>query len=192
MKNPPTIIHPSSPARVDKVLIDFNTKMLAKLDWLNGAYGKAQILSRLDERKRSIKYPAIYTGTGKEYASMLPNESYGNFSFFDMQKDYEMDWMDNQKQIIDTEFGLVIWMNLNQILEMDERRNLEMIKEEVMDCFNSIRILNARMTLTSITDKAEQIYKGYSIKETEQQFLMHPFAALRFNGEMRIEKLCNR
>lgn len=188
---PPTIINPTNPAIVDSVLIDFNKKMLTRLDWLTGAYGKAQVLNRLDEKKRSIKYPAIYTGNGSEYISVLPKEAYGNFSFWDMQEAYEIDWIDNQMQVIEAKFGLVVWLNINQVLEADEKRNLESIKEEVMDCFIKNRVLNARIKLTGITEKNEEIYKGYSIKEVEQQYLMHPFAALRFNGKMRIEKLCN-
>lgn len=191
MKTAPIIINPTNPAIVDSVLIDFNTKMLNKLDWLTGAYGKAQVLTRKDDKKRVIKYPAIYTGNGKEYASMLPNESYGNFSFWDMQEAYEIDWINNQMQVIEAKFGLVVWLNLNKVLEVNEKRNLEKIKEEVLDCFIKTRVLNARIKLNRITERNEEIYKGYSIKEQEQQYLMHPFAALRFNGEMRIEKLCN-
>jgi len=191
MKNAPTIINPTNPAIVDRVLIDFNTKMLNKLDWLTGAYGKAQVLTRKDDKKKIIKYPAIYTGTGKEYASMLPNESYGNFSFWDMQKAYDIDWIGNQMQVIEAEFGLIVWFNINKVLEADQKRSLESIKEEMMDVFVKTRVLNARIKLTGITEKNEEIYKGYSIKEHDQQYLMHPFGALRFNGEMRIEKLCN-
>lgn len=192
MKTAPTIPQPANPALLDKAFAAINTKMLVKLDWLTNAFGKAQKLTRLNDKKREVKYPAVYTGTGKEYASMLPHEGYGNFSFWDVQKDYEIEWVDNQQQIIEVDFGLVFWMNLNTVLEASELRNLESIKEEVIAFFTAMRVPSTRIQLTGVTEQQDKIYQGYSTKEVESQYLMHPYAGLRFNGTIRYERLCNQ
>jgi hypothetical protein len=109
-----------------------------------------------------------------------------------VQKDYDINWVDNQQQIIEADFGLVFWMNLNTVLEANELRNLESIKEEVIAFFTAMRVPSTRIQLTGVTEQQDKIYQGYSTKEVESQYLMHPYAGLRFNGTIRYERLCNQ
>lgn len=190
MKNAPTIKQPLSPALLDEAFIGINSKLLEYLPWLTNAFGKAQQLTRLDDKKRTIKYPGVYTGEGKEYASMLPNESYGNFSFWDVD-DYKVDWQSKQLQIITAKVGYVVWMNLNNVLAVNELRNLESIKEDILRFFSFMSMQRVRLNFDTITESHDKIYKGYSIKEVKDQHLMHPFAALRFDGTIRYERWCN-
>lgn len=190
MKTAPTIPQPATPALLDIPLAEFNTKLGTKFGWINNRFGKAQRLTRLNDKKQTINYPGIYTGQGKEYASLLPHEGYGNFSFWDVEGDYDIEWQDNQLQIVEADIGLVLWMNLNQVLASAELRNLETIKEQIIDFFTTARVLRTRFQLTGVTERNAAIYKGYTTKEIDQQYLMHPFAGLRFNGRIRYEKLC--
>ncbi|AFM54796.1 hypothetical protein B620_gp18 [Croceibacter phage P2559S] len=185
----PTILNPATPTAVDAVLMAANVKLAEKLPWLNNLYGKAQKLNRLDDKKRVIKYPAIYTGKGKEYASMLPDEHFGNFTWWDVA-DYGIETQGRQLQVINADFGLVLWFNVNKVLAADERRNLEMIKQDVLEYFAGLSILGARVECNAVTEDFNKIYQGYSTKEVDKQYLIHPFAGLRFNGSMRIEKYC--
>lgn len=187
--NAPKIKQPATPTAVDAALIAANAKLKAKLTWLNNLYGKAQQLSRLDDKKRLVKYPAIYTGTNREYASLLPDERFGNFSWWDVA-DYDIENQGRQLQIITADFGLVLWLNINKVLAADELRNLEMIKQDGLNYFAGLNVLGARFECTSVTEDFNKIYKGYSTKEVDQQYLIHPFAGLRFNGTLRIEKYC--
>ena len=191
MKNPPTITNPDTPALFDKPIIDINKKMIIALDWLTGAYGKAQKLSRLNDQKKVIKYPAVFTGVEKEYASMLPEEGYGNFSYWELSEEYKIDWIDNQIQKLEADFGVIYWFNINNVLPVGEHRNIENIKQEILNFFTNVRAAETRIQITGITDSSDMIYKGYSIKEIEQQYLMHPYAGLRFNGTINYERLCN-
>lgn len=185
----PTITHPATPTAVDAALIEASTKLKIKMPWLTALYGKAQKLSRLDEKKRLIKYPAIYTGKAQEYASLLPDERLGNFSFWDID-DYSIENKTRQMQIITAEFGLVLWFNINKVLAADEKRNLEMIKQDVLNYFAGLSVLGARFECKTVTEDFNKIYKGYSVKEVSAQHIIHPFAGLRFNGTVRIEKYC--
>lgn len=190
MKKAPIVKEPLNPALLDEAFIGINGKLVEYLPWLTNAFGKAQKLSRLNDQKKIIKYPAVYTGEGKEYASMLPDEGYGNFSYWDVE-DYKIDWISRQNQIVTAKVGFVVWMNLNKTLAANERRNLESIKEEVLKFFSFMSMMRVRLSFGSITEEHDKIYKGYSTKEIKSQYLMHPFAGLRFDGEIRYERWCN-
>lgn len=189
MKNAPTIQHPLNPQLYDELLIRINAKLLNTFPWLNNSFGKSQTLTRKNTSKRVIKYPAVYTGHNKEYASMLPNESYGNFSYWEVG-DYKVTPVSNQMQIVEAPFGFIVWLNLNKVLDIEQRRNLESIKADILSFFDKSRYYLGRVTIDTVTEDARKIYSGYSITEAEQQFMMHPFAALRFDGTLRYERTC--
>jgi hypothetical protein len=185
----PTIKEPQSPKLLDKFLSEYNLKLIAALPWLNAAFGKAQQLTRYVDKK-VIRYPGIYTGVTQDYINLFPCEQFGNFSFWDVADPYSLEWIANQQQVVDANFGFIVWMNLNNVLNIEQGRNLESIKGEILQVFDAIRIVNCRLQITSISERAENIYKGYSIQEAETQFLMHPFAGLRFEGTLKAQTLC--
>lgn len=186
----PSITPPQSPALIDAVLIEINAKLKNRLSWLTIAFGRAQHLTREDERGRKTKYPAIYTGKDREYASLMPAEKYGNFGFWDIASSYGVDWKEHRAPVIQAQFGLIFWMNLAKTLPVEERRNLELLKEEIFETLAKLRLVNTRLEVTGVTEEASEIYKGYTINEAENQFLMHPYAGLRFNGLITHTKLC--
>ena len=185
----PIIKEPLSPKLLDKFLSEYNLKLMAALPWLNAAFGKAQQLKRYEDKK-VIKYPGIYTGIKEDYINLFPCEQFGNFSFWDVADPYTLEWVANQQQVIDAEFGLIFWMNLNNVLDFEQGRNLDSIKSDILQALDAIRVVNCRLTITSISERAENIYKGYSIQEAENQFLMQPFAGLRFEGTLKAQTLC--
>ena len=36
----------------------------------------------------------------------------------------------------------------------------------------------------------KNIYRGYSLSEIDNQYLMHPFAGLRFDGILEFDEIC--
>lgn len=190
MKAAPTIQNPATPSALDNVLIAINTGLLSEFTWLNNAFGKAQILTRKDDRGRIKKYPAIYTGVGREYASLFPNEGYGNFCWWHLS-DYEIPkWIAGQPQIIEVDFGLVFWFNVLNVLAADERRNIEMLKEDALSFFIRFRVADTRITPGLITEDNDKIYRGLDIKEVDKKYLMHPFGGFRINGRLKYQRLC--
>lgn len=82
-ENSVQIRYKSNPVLLDKVLQDMQTTLLVKLPWLNYAFGRAYKLVENRPDGAKFIYPAAYNGNG-EYVSLLPNDNFGNFSWFDI------------------------------------------------------------------------------------------------------------
>lgn len=186
----PIIVNPANPKLMDELLIRVNDKLKQQFTWLTHAFGIVQRMQRKDDHKKYIDYPAIFTGTDQEYISVMPHEPYGNFSFWDLG-DYTREKIDNQLQKIKAPFAFIVWMNLKDVLATDELRNLENVKEDFLNFFDQNRFIRGRIDIELVTDDPKKIYKGYTLKQAEQQYLMHPFAAIRLEGMIEYERLCN-
>jgi hypothetical protein len=51
-------------------------------------------------------------------------------------------------------------------------------------------LTGGRIILNRIYERAENIYRGYTLSEIDNQFLMHPFAGFRFDGILEFDELC--
>ena len=185
-----TVKLPENPEIFDKALAAYNTKLKTYFPWLQHAYGIGQRLQVKNDQGRVVRFPGIYSGTGKDYLNLFPAERLGNFSWWELSP-YKVEQISNQQEKISADFGLVVWFNLVKVLgQPNERRNLEMIKGEFLAYFRQVRVPETRITVGQITTREEDLYKGYSLQEVEEQYLMHPFAGVRFNGTITVERLC--
>ena len=72
-----------------------------------------------------------------------------------------------------------------------DNRNTEAIKAEIMKVINGGFLMkNGRIKITRIYENAENIYRGYSLDEVDNQYLMHPYGGFRFEGELHINENC--
>lgn len=188
--NIPTIPTPENPRLVDVLITDVNKSLLAKLDWLAYAFGKCQVLSR-KSGDRTIKYPGVYyKGQKEDYFSLFPDERKVNFSFFVLSDPYKVEPTPNIRQVIKVAYGLVLWFDLRTILAAGEYRNLESVKGEILRAINETRMTTGRIDVQEIFEASSNIYKEFSIDEIKDQYLMHPFAGLRFEGELTFYEYC--
>ena len=44
---------------------------------------------------------------------------------------------------------------------------------------------------TAIYELAENVYRGFTLDEIDNQFLMHPFGGFRFEGVLSVNQPCN-
>ena len=51
-------------------------------------------------------------------------------------------------------------------------------------------LTGGRIVLNKIYERAENIYRGYTLSEIDNQFLMHPFSGFRFDGLLEFDELC--
>ena len=72
-----------NPVLLDKVIQDIQKTLGEKLKWLNYAFGRSYKLVEHQEGGGKFIYPAAYVGKS-EYVSLLPNDQYGNFCWFDI------------------------------------------------------------------------------------------------------------
>ena len=72
-----------NPVLLDKVIQDIQNSLKAQLNWLDRAFGRAHKLVEHRPDGDKFIYPAAYIGNS-EYASLLPNDNFGNFCWFDI------------------------------------------------------------------------------------------------------------
>ena len=77
------IRYKDNPVLLDKILQDMQKSLMEKLKWLNYAFGRAYKLVEHRPDGNKFIYPAMYNGNS-EYVSLLPNDNFGNFSWFDI------------------------------------------------------------------------------------------------------------
>ena len=196
MKKIPRILIPTDPVGIDRACGTIQTKLGERFEWLNHVFGKSQLLVKQKGSSKfrygtDYQYPAVHF-KDRTYLDMLPDQKYGNFSFFIIEDPQEIeDFIPHHLAKIHVRYSIVFWFNLETIQTSKKTRELEKVKMDILRVLNTeMRFQNARLTVESIAERAASIYKEYSIKEVDQQFLMQPYAALRFSGKMTINELC--
>jgi hypothetical protein len=187
--NIPNVPKPATPEFTDKIIVQLQDILKAKLSWLNYSFGRAQRLVRKQDG-RNFYFPSVHLGAG-EYLEVLPTDEFKNFSFLTLEDPQEVDFKAHQFGRIKTNYSLIIWVNLETIFEGSEERNAEAVKSEILKVLTRETFLTSgRITVEKIHEKAENIYEGFSIKEIDSQFLMQPFAGFRFEGELTFFETC--
>jgi hypothetical protein len=173
---------------LDAVLLEISIELKKKLTWLDSCYTAAQKLQNTQDSKK-INYPAVFTG-GTEYLNLLPDGHLGNYSFFRMNDPEEIEYYARNVNKITAEFDLIIWFNLKKVYPIDTGRNIEHVKSEVLKAFREITITRGTYQLEQIYKDAKNIFSTYSIDETQEQFMMHPYGALMIRGKLIYKEDC--
>lgn len=178
-KNIPT---PTNPAQLDKVLFEFQTRLKDNLSWLDYACGR--VIEHEHNNNGKI-LPKIYIGDDR-YVEVMPDASLGNYCFFDVgEKRQVLKHMPGRGMLVKCTFGLVIWFNLSKIYPMAVERKTEDLQQEIVDVLVRKTSLScAGFLITGITDNAKQVFGKYAGKNPESKYMMHPYGAFRFDGEL--------
>lgn len=189
MKNIPAVPKPVTPVLFDIVIVELQDILKAKLSWLNYSFGRCQRLVKKKDKAQYF-YPGVHIKNA-EYISVFPDTEYGNFSYWVIEDPQTIVSDGPQLHQMKTKFSVVFWMNLDKIFLGTTERNTEAIKYQIINLLVKDTFLKTgRITVTNVFEQAENIYKGYSIKELESQFLMHPYYGLRLEGEMIKRDIC--
>lgn len=173
---------------LDTVLLEINIDLNKNLAWLNNCYGAAQKLVKTQENKK-ITYPSVFTG-GTEYLSLYPDGHLGNYSFFNMRDPEEIEFYARNVNKITASFDLILWFDLRKVFPTDTGRNIEHVKLQVLKVFRDMRLTRGSIKLEQIYKDAKNIFSPYSIDETHEQFLMHPYGALMIRGKLIYKEEC--
>lgn len=183
MKNLPAVPKPANPELFDKPIGEIQTILKAELPWLNYAFGEAQTLVRVKD-KAKFAYPGVHIRNA-EYEPVLPDQKLGNFSFFVLDSSQNLDFDKHTTSLLKVRYGLVFWFNLDSVFADDPDRRINKIEADILKVLIRKNFLKTgRITVDRIQTKAEAIFKGYDLKELDSQYLMQPFAGLRFEGEL--------
>ena len=185
----PTVPKPVTPFFFDRVIGELQDILKNNLAWLDYSFGQSQRLVNKKD-KRDNHYPGIHISKG-EYVNLLPSQDYGNFSFFTIYDPQEVDYKANNFNNVKANFSLIFWVNLDKIFSDKVDRNKEELKAEILGVLTRKTFLKSgRISLSTIEEKAENIYNGYDMKEVNSQFLMQPFVGFRFNGDITLTEVC--
>lgn len=193
------------PVLLDKMLQELQQKLMESLPWLNVAFGRAYKLARHDEGGNKFLYPAAYNGKS-EYISLMPNDNYGNFSWFDIYDPQEITPISQSLPQYTFSGALIFWYNLDSIYDNNDFVYTEEVKNEVLRLLTTPGIVSgaSRLNITKVYERFENIYKGYSLEKVynnwaykgegvatyDKQFFMHPYAGLRIEFNITTRNLC--
>jgi hypothetical protein len=188
--NIPLVPKPDVPEFTDKVVVEIQDALKAKLSWLNYSFGRIQRLVTVKDGANYF-YPAVHIGDG-EYVNVLPDQGLGNYSFFVVDDPQVLDFKANTANNVKLKCSIVFWFDLNSIFPNSKDRNTENLKAQILSVLlRDLRLKSGRFSVKQIFEQPENIYRGYSLKEVDSQYMMQPFGGIRFEGELIfIEGLC--
>ena len=185
-----------NPVMLDEVIAQIQTGLVDGLPWLDAAFGRAQRLTKEISGKRII-VPNVFCGGWRghgpnDYIEVSPDAKIGNFSFFEIDDPQTIDAGPWAREVR-APFGLIVWFDLTRVYDTASNRNTERIKADILRLLSGRtgwHLRQGRVAVNRIYERAENIYRGYTLSEIDNQFLMHPFAGFRFEGTLEYEELC--
>ena len=185
-----------NPVMLDEVIAQIQTGLVDGLPWLDAAFGRAQRLTKEIGGKRII-VPNVFCGGWRghgpnDYIEVSPDAKIGNFSFFEIDDPQTIDAGPWAREVR-APFSLIVWFDLTRVYNTASNRNTERIKADILRLLSGRtgwHLRQGRVAVNRIYERAENIYRGYTLSEIDNQFLMHPFAGFRFEGTLEYEELC--
>jgi hypothetical protein len=183
-KNPVVVTIPS-PVGIDLAV----QNALAVLPWLEKSFGRAWMFPQHIGNDK-VMMPCVYQG-GKEYYCVMPNDSLRGYSFWRVNGARSFDEYVPLSNYNGYEFtdpvDLIVWVNLKQA---DPTKDY-VFTEELIRQVVGILDQDPNCYLKKVWDeKAEDIFKGYSLKDTHRDLLMFPYAAFRIEMELKYVIQC--
>lgn len=195
------------PVLLDKILQDMQKSLMNRLKWLNCAFGRAYKLVEHRPDGNKFIYPAMYSGNG-EYVSLLPNDNFGNFSWFDIYDPQKITEVVQSLPQYTFSGAIIFWYDLSSIYEDETVMHTEEVKDEIMRVLTTPGLITTtgKLVINDIYERFENIYKGYSIEkiynnytykgegiqDIDKQFLMYPYAGIRIEFTLTTRELCQR
>ena len=185
-----------NPVMLDKIIGEVQRGLVENLTWLDVAFGRSQRLTKMLNGKRIIT-PNVYCGGWNghgenDYIEVSPDSRIGNFSFVEVDDPQTIDAGPWAREI-KAPFALIVWFDLTRVYNTAANRNTEKLKAEILHVLNGRagwHLTEGRVVVNRIYERAENIYRGYTLSEVDNQFLMHPYGGFRFDGVLEFEELC--
>ena len=162
---------------IDAAIAKIEDALAAGLGWLNTVYGRAERIVKVIDGKRYYM-PAWYAGNevsgDNEYTLLVPDSRLGNYAFFTVDDPEEITLRRGEQSSFRLPFSLIVWC-----------------ERDILRVLNNVFFpFTARMTVAQIYEKAENVFKGFTLDEAQNQYMMHPYAAWRITGELFVEDEC--
>lgn len=176
----------NNPVLFDLVIEEAKQCLLSDLNWLDQAFGRAWTINRLYEKKKYAE-PCIYT-KGNSYETLVPSADLGNFCFFVLRDPNEI--TDNGK--VTTTFSCIFWVDLVKCFSNKNRRDTENIKNDILMAFRDCSFTKGgAIVIDRCYEEANNVWRGYTLDEADNQYMIHPYAGFRFEGRMLADEPCD-
>lgn len=177
-----------NPRLFDKAISYIQQGLADNISWLDYVFGRTERLVKSINGKR-VYTPNIYVGKN-EYEQIEPDSNIGNFCFFVLDEPQKVGYVVGETSEIKVPFSIIVWVDMRTINSNDDR-DTESVKRQLLRCLNGeIWMRQGAFTINKIWERAENIFKGFSLDEIDNQFLMHPYCGWRFEGELIIRDDC--
>ncbi|MBO7509593.1 MAG: hypothetical protein J6T35_00265 [Bacteroidales bacterium] len=181
---------------VDKAIAEIQTGLADTFDWLDAVFGRAQRITRVINGKRVV-VPACYCGGWNghgenDYIEVGPDSKIGNFVFFEVDDPETIDagaW----GRTITAPFSLIFWGNMDVLNNEKGLRNGYFAKAYFLKFLEGRygwHLEHGSIVTTRMWEKAENIYKGYTLDEVDAQYLMQPYYGVRIDGILKVDEVC--
>lgn len=188
MINIPKAPKPKEPVLIDRIISFLQDELISGIGWLDHAFGKAQRLVTLRDQ-REYYYPGVYAG-GNEYLNVLPGQGLGNRAFFIVNDPSTLETR-QRFLTLKSPVALVCWYDLSRIYPEGAERSTEAVKWQILSLLSGITFPTGMwMSVGRIYEQSENIFKEFSIREIDSQYLMQPFAGIRFELELTYREEC--
>lgn len=165
------------------VAIEAMKEALLTLPWLDQAFGRAWPIP-MKRGERQVTEPCVYT-KGDDYETLVPSSDLGNYSFIVLMDAARID-----EGKVRQPFALVVWYDMRRCFDDGQnRRDTENLKKDVIDAVSSATVRNGGVTLNRIMEMPKAVYKEFTF-DTQNQALVQPFGAMRFEGEISMMTDC--
>lgn len=181
---------------LDRVIGEIQQGLVDNISWLNAAFGRSQRLTKMMNGKKIVT-PNVYCGGWNghgenDYIETSPDSKIGNFAFFEIEDPQTIN-VGPWAREIKAPFGLIVWFDLTRVYNTATNRNTEKLKAQILHVLNGRagwHLSGGRIIINRIYERPENIYRGYTLSEIDNQFLMHPYAGFRFDGILEYDELC--
>ncbi len=161
---------------------------LSALTWLEKSFGRAWEHKEIDIEGKVKKVPKVYTAAG-EYLNVLPNDFLQAQSF--IRADGPEEWEQFNRfegSMKSRKLDVIFWVNLKEINPAKDYIFIDELKTEVEG------ILSIHPAVASMNEyydeRIEDVFEGYSIEDVATQYLMWPYAGMRFNLTVNYPEVC--
>lgn len=177
-----------NPHLFDVAIDEIQTALNNECAWLNNIFGRCErLVKEINGRK---EFTANWYKAKNDYILIAPDEGLGNFCFFVLDEPTDLEnYFAGDVTRSTIGFSLIVWCDLRTI---GEGRDTEAVKEELLQILNGrTHLRSGRMTIDKVYERAENIFREFDYDEIDNQYLMHPFAGFRIQGELIVDTLCD-
>lgn len=149
-------------------------------------------------------FPALFQSKAKDVINLLPGD-FINYGFWDLEDPEKYAGMQPQGQIsrsrqsiITRQVALIVYGNMDKLIAKtgitneDYRYFKQQVKDEIVHVLSTkLTLMYGMFNLTQVYEHdIKDIFKGYTVKEDDSQFMQYPMFGFRFEGELTVKEQC--